>query len=87
MLGLTDGQMDMLGNAASLLPVERRDQFVRAVSDILCTPPKFYAPADHQVNAAIQTVLGRLGVATGRAIIGQQHRPKITRSNRHVDSH
>jgi hypothetical protein len=60
MLSLSDQQLRQVQQAAGMLPVHARDNFLRSVANRLSDNP-----GDHEVSAAISLVLGLRGVAIG----------------------
>ncbi len=65
---LTDHQLAQLRQAASLLPVESRDQFLRGVAVHLGGIKR--SPTNGDVNAAISAVLGDTSVCVSEPVCG-----------------
>jgi hypothetical protein len=71
-LSLSDTQLSLVQQAATLLSPGRRDGFLRSIANRLCTLPH---PTDHDVQDAVNVVLGRHGIAGGtQAFTNQKQR-------------
>jgi hypothetical protein len=69
-LGFSDYQMVRLTNAASLLPSERRDDFMRSVANRLAG---IHHPTDNDIHSAIGAVLGCYGISAPTRNTGNKH--------------
>jgi hypothetical protein len=64
MLSLSDKQLRLVMDSASLIPVSQRDGFLRSIAGRLCDLP--YQPSLADVEEAIRFVLACRGVAIGK---------------------
>jgi hypothetical protein len=68
-LSFDDVQMDRIRDAASLLPTEKRDRFLRNVANWL---GDLQAPTPADMELAITSALSAQGIAVGRRAFSKQ---------------
>jgi hypothetical protein len=72
MFSLSDEMLDRLMAAASMLPVSRRDAFLKSVAGRVCGVP---CAGMAEIESAIAFVLNTYGVAGGNQAFQKHHNP------------